>query len=67
MTPEQSLVIASHTDDDEGGASISELNSVTGCDLRAAVQPQERRGRAGGGAGQTGGAVELHQVCVVVS
>ena len=52
MTPERSLVIAGHTDDGEGGASISELNSVAGCDLRAAVQPPERQGGAGGDGAQ---------------
>lgn len=39
MTPEGSLVIAGHTDDDEGGSFISGLNSVTDGDLRAAVEP----------------------------
>lgn len=41
-----------------------ELNSVAGCDLRAAVHPAEREGRPRGGAGQTDRAAELHQVCV---
>ena len=55
MTPEWSVVIASHIDDDdEGGASISELNSVGGCDLIAAV----------GGAGQTHrDAAQLQYLC----
>lgn len=39
MTPEGSLVIAGHADDDEGGSFISGVNSVTECDLRAAVEP----------------------------
>ncbi|KAF3839305.1 hypothetical protein F7725_018022 [Dissostichus mawsoni] len=45
------------------GSSISDLNSVTSCNLRAAVQPEERERGSRGGAGQTDGAVELHQLC----
>ena len=67
MTPERSLVIAGHVDYSEGGASIGELNSVTCCNFRAAVQPEERRGGSRGGAGQTDGAAELHQVCAAGS
>lgn len=62
--PERSLVTAGHTHHGESGASVSELNSVTLCDLRAAVQPEERGGGARGGAGQTHRA-ELQQVCGV--
>lgn len=39
MTPEGSLVVAGHPDDDEGGSFVSGVNSVTGCDLGAAVEP----------------------------
>ncbi|TNN52149.1 hypothetical protein EYF80_037631 [Liparis tanakae] len=60
--PEGSLVVTSHIDYRESGASVSELNSLTGCDLRAAVEPGERGRGSRGGAGQTDGAVELHQV-----
>lgn len=67
FTLEWSQVIAGHVDYSESGASISELNSVTGTDLRAAVQPEEREGGSRGGAGQTGCTVELNQLCAAVS
>ena len=64
MTHKWSLVIAGHVDYREGGASIGELNSVALCNLRAAVQPEERRGGSRGGAGQTDGATAgLQDVC----
>ncbi len=66
-TLEWSLVIAGHTEYSESGASISELNSVTGCNLRAAVHPEERERGSRGGAGQMDRAAELRQVCVVGS
>lgn len=47
-TPERPLVIAGHTDHRESGVSVSELNSVTGCNLRAAVHPEERDGGSRG-------------------
>ena len=62
MTPESFLVIAGHIDYSEGGVFISELQSVAICDLRAAVQPEERERGSRGGAGQIDGAAELHQV-----
>ena len=67
MTPEWSLVIAGHIDYSEGGAFISEVNSVTCCNFSAAVQPEESERGSRGGAGQTDGAVELHQVCAAGS
>lgn len=63
MTYEWALVVAGHVDYRENGAPVGELDSVAGCDLRTAVQPEEREVRSRGGAGQTDGAVELHQVC----
>lgn len=66
VAPEGSLVVAGHVVDDQGGSSISGVNSVTGCDLRAAVEPEEREGGTGGGAGQPDGAVGLHQVSIRV-
>ena len=66
MTPEWSLVIEGHTDYSESGASISELNSVTGCNLRAAVHPDVRERRSRGGAGQTDRAERQH-VCAAGS
>ena len=57
------LVIAGHIDYGESGASITKLDIVTGCDLRAAFQPMVGGGGArGGGAGQTDRAVELHYI-----
>lgn len=47
-TPERSLVVAGHVDDDEGGSLIGDVNSVADRDLRAAVQPEEGEGGAGG-------------------
>lgn len=67
MTPEWSLVIAGYIDYSESGSSISELNSVTGCNYKAAVQPEERGGGSRGGAGQTDRAAELHHICGVGS
>ena len=67
MTPEWSLVIAGHIDYSEGGAFISEVNSVTCCNFSVAVQPEESERGSRGGAGQTDGAVELHQVCAAGS
>ena len=66
VAPERSLVVAAHTEYSDSGAAISELNSVTGRNLRAAVQPDERERGSRGGAGQTDGA-ELQQDCVVGS
>ncbi len=65
VAPERSLVVACHIEYSESGASISELNSVTGCNLRAAVHPEERERGARGGAGQTDRAAELEQDSVV--
>ena len=60
---EWSLVIAGHTDDGESGVSITKLNSITGCDQRAAIDPQVREGRTRGDrAGQGYRVIELHQV-----
>ena len=56
------LVIAGHIDYGESGASITKLDIVTGCDLRAAFQPMVGGGGARGGAGQTDRAVELHYI-----
>lgn len=67
MTHKWSLVIAGHVDYCESGASIGELNSVALCNLGAFVQPEERRGGSRGGAEQTDGAAELHQVCAAGS
>ena len=39
VAAERSLVIAGHIDYGESGASITKLNSLTGCDLRAAIEP----------------------------
>lgn len=63
MTPEGSLVEAGHVDD-EGGSSVVDVNSVADGNLGAAVQPEEGEGGARGGAGQTDGAVGLHQVSI---
>ena len=64
MTHKWSLVIAGHVDYCESGASISELNSVALCNLRAFVKPDEIRGGSRGGAGQTDGAAAgLQNVC----
>lgn len=59
------MVIAGDVDYSESGVFISELNSCIGCDLRAAVQPEE--GGGGAGAGQPDAAVELRQICGVSS
>ncbi len=59
MTNEWSLVIAGHVNYNENGAFISELNSVTDCNLRGVVQPEERGERSRRGAGQADGAAEL--------
>ena len=67
MTPESFLIIAGHFDYSEGGASISELQSVTCSNFSAAVQPEESERASRGRAGQTDGAVELHQVCAAGS
>lgn len=48
MTAEWSLVIAGHIDYSESRVSISELNSVADCNLRAVVHPEEREGRPRG-------------------
>lgn len=45
---ERAPVVPGHVDDDEGGASVGGVDSVAGCDLRAAVEPQEGEGGAGG-------------------
>lgn len=63
MTRERSLVVACHINYGESGASISDVNPLAGCDLSAAVQPEEGRERSRGGAGQTDGAVEFQQLC----
>ena len=65
-TDQWSVITAGHIDDSESTASISELNSLTGCNLRAAVQPAERRRGSRRRAGQTDRA-ELHQICAVGS
>lgn len=67
MTYEWALVVAGHVDYRENGAPVGELDSVAGCDLRTAVQPEEREVRSRGGAGQTDGASRLRQVCGVGS
>lgn len=64
MTPERPPVVAGHVGDDQGRSFIGDINPVADDDLRAAVQPEEGEGGAGGGAGQTDGAVELHQVSI---
>ncbi len=48
VTPEWSLVIAGHIEYSESGVSISELNPVVGCNLRAAIHPEERERGSGG-------------------
>ena len=67
VAPERPLVIPGHINLSESGASISELNSVTLCNLSAAVHPEERERGSRGGAGQTDRAAELKEVCVVWS
>ena len=62
VAPERSLVVAGHIENSEIGASVAELHSVAGCDLGAAVQPEEGERGPGGEAGQTDGAVELQQI-----
>lgn len=52
-THERSLVVACHINYGESGASVADVNSVAGCDLRAAVQPEERQSRSRARAGQT--------------
>ena len=47
-TPERALVVAGHVNYCESGVSLGELNSVTGCNLRAAVHPEEGHGGSGG-------------------
>lgn len=44
----RSPVVAGDVNDDEGGSSIGGVNSVADRDLRAAVQPEEGEGGAGG-------------------
>lgn len=62
MTHEWSPIIAGHVGYGESGASISELNSFTGCDLGAAVHPEKRKGGSRGNrARHDDWAVELHQ------
>lgn len=63
MTPERSLVIASQVDDCESRASISELNSVTGCDLRTSIHPEVREERARGD--RTGDGCQTVELCWV--
>lgn len=45
--------MACHINYGESGASVADVNSVAGCDLRAAVQPEERQNRSGARARQT--------------
>lgn len=65
VTSKRPLVIAGHGGDGERVAFVAELNSVAGRDIGAAVHPTEGDGRSERRAGQTDGAVELHQVCAV--
>lgn len=65
-TPERSLVVAGHINYCESGVSVGELNSVGGCNLRAAVHPEERDGGSrGDGARNHGWTIELHQVGLI--
>lgn len=41
--------MAAHVDDGEGGASVSEPDSLAGRELGAAIGPEEREERPGGG------------------
>lgn len=64
VAPEWPLVIPGHINYSESGTSVSELNPVTLCNLRAAVHPEERERGSRGGAGQTDGAASgLQNVC----
>lgn len=65
MTPEWSLVITGDIYYGESRASISQLNSVTGCDHRTAIQPPEGERGSRGETSQGDRAAELHQLCAV--
>lgn len=65
IAPEWPLIITGHNDDSESGASITELNSGTFCNLRAVIQSEGREGGSRGGAGQSDRTAELQQNFVV--
>lgn len=64
MTAVWSLIISGHINYSQNGSSFScaDLNSVTGCDLKAAVHPEERRRWSRAGAEKTDRVLKLNQV-----
>lgn len=59
---ERSLVVACHINYGESGASVADVNSVAGCDLRTVVQPEERWSRSKASTGQTRGGAPVFGV-----
>lgn len=66
FTSKWSRIIAAHADNIERGVSVSELNSVSGCNLRAAVHPAEReRGSSRDGAVDEAWRLMLYQITLI--
>lgn len=61
LTSERPFIVSCHTDYGESAVPTTKPNSVTGCDLWAAIQPAVGEGGARGDrAGENGSVVQFH-------